>query len=257
MDVCGCKGCNLPVISLGMCNKHYQRNRKYGSPFSTMSHSGNMVGLSAPERFNLQFKPTEDCWIWAAATDSDGYGIFKGVYDGVPYQRAHRYSWALHNRRNVPKEALVCHKCDNPRCVNPDHLFLGTPGDNMRDKIAKHRHNIPKGELSPQAILTEADALKILADPRPYAQIAADYGVAATTIGSVKAKVSWAHLEVESVNGHNRGLSRRGKGSKLDEEKVRYIRASAEPGIELAERFGVSKGMITNIRKRRSWAHVA
>lgn len=257
MEICGCKECDLPVLALGMCNKHWQRNRKYGSPFALKSQSWEMRGLAAPERFGKQIKFTDNCWEWSGPTEKDGYGIFKGVYEGQSYQRAHRYSWALHNRQNVPKGMMICHRCDNPRCVNPDHLFVGDGGDNMRDKIAKNRHNIPKGELSISAILTEAQALVILADPRPYALIAVDYGVAATTIGSIKAKASWAHLEVESVkNPLARANNRKGKGTKLTEESARAILASTEPGSVLANRYGCSRGLITNIRKRRVWAHI-
>jgi hypothetical protein len=257
--ICCIKECDLPVLALGMCNKHWQRNRKYGSPAATMAHSGTMVGLSAPERFARQMKTAgpDECWPWAAGTDKDGYGIFRGVYDGVEYQRATRYSWALHNRQQVPKGILVCHSCDNPRCVNPNHLFLGTTLENNMDKIAKGRDGGPKGSLNHHAVLTEAQALEVLADPRPYAQIAADYGVTASTIGSVKAKSSWAHLDAPSVkNPHARANNRKGKGTKITAADVLAIRASQEMGVTLAKRYGVSPGLICNIIKRRTWAHV-
>lgn len=256
MKECCIKGCDLPVLCLGLCNKHWRRNRKYGSPVALKSHSGSMKGLSARERFDLQMKVTEDCWLWAAGCDKDGYGRFVAEYEGVKYQKAHRYSWALHNRQQVPKDMLVCHKCDNPRCVNPDHLFLGTPGDNMRDKIAKNRHNIPRGELAPKAILTEEQATAILVDPRPYAQMAADYGVAASTIGSVKSRHSWAHLEVEKVVKGPRISGKKGKGSKVNEAIVKEILASSKAGKDLAEQFGISRQLVCNIQKRRIWAHV-
>jgi hypothetical protein len=164
----------------------------------------------------------------------------------------------LHNKQNIPSGMLVCHKCDNPRCVNPDHLFLGTGLDNTRDMIAKGRHRYLNGAQAPNVILTEEQARKILGDPRPYAKIAADYGVAATTIGSIKARMSWAHLDVEVVkNPHPRANNRKGKGSKLTEADARAILTSTDSGRDLAERYGVSPGLITNIRKRRTWAHIA
>lgn len=256
MQLCGIKGCDLPVKALGLCNKHWHRNRKYGSPLALKSHSGTMKGLSARERFDLQMKVTEGCWIWAAGMDKDGYGRFRGEYDGRMYLTAHRYSWALHNRQQIPDGMLVCHKCDNPRCVNPDHLFLGTNTDNMRDKIAKNRHNAPRGALAPTAILTEEQARAILADPRPYAQIAADYGVAAPTIGSIKSRKSWAHIEVDHVVKGPRISPRRGKGSKVTEAIVKEILASSKAGKDLADQFGISRQLVCNIQKRRIWAHV-
>ena len=256
MKLCGIKGCDLPVLALGLCNKHWQRNRKYGSPMATKSHSGAMKGLSAKERFDLQIKLTDGCWLWAAATDKDGYGRFRGVYDGIAHTIAHRYSWELHNKQHIPKGMFVCHKCDNPRCVNPDHLFLGTPKENTQDMIAKDRRRNPKGEQVKKAILKESDVLLILADARPYAQIAADYGVAATTIGSIKSRHSWSHLEVDHVAKAKRIGPRKGKGLKVTEEIVREILASSMPGKDLAMKFGISRQLVSNIKARRNWAHV-
>lgn len=76
------------------------------------------------------------CWIWTASRNSYGYGNF--FYDGR-VQQAHRVSLKLF-RNTDAGELLVCHRCDNPRCVNPDHLFLGTHTDNARDKMKKGRH---------------------------------------------------------------------------------------------------------------------
>ncbi len=257
--VCGCKDCDLPVLALGMCNKHWQRNRKYGSPFAIKSHSGSMIGLPPEERFRRQMKfaSADECWIWAAGLDADGYGRFTGTIHGQQHHRAPRFAWALANGP-IPAAMLVCHRCDNPRCVNPAHLFLGSESDNMRDKISKGRHNMPRGEEHFRARITEEEAKLILADPRPYAQIAADYGIEASTVSSVKNRQSWAHLEVPAVkNPHPRANNRRGKGTKLTEEIVRQIKSSTESGKVLAARYGVSTGLICNILKGRTWAHVS
>lgn len=257
--ICCIVDCGRPVLARGMCNKHYVRNRKFGSPVAQMPRSAAMQGLSAPDRFAMQMKAgdADECWPWIAGKDRDGYGVFRGVYDGVMYGRATRYSWALHNRKQVPANMLVCHSCDNPSCVNPNHLFLGTDLDNMLDKIAKDRHNIPKGELNVRAVLTEKQAIAILADPRPYLQIAADYGVSDGTINDIKNKYSWKHLDAPAVKNPNaRLLNRRGKGTKLTAEKVSEIRASTESGVVLAAKYGVSKGMISAIKARLRWAHV-
>jgi DNA invertase Pin-like site-specific DNA recombinase len=86
------------------------------------------------------------------------------------------------------------HTCDNPSCVNPEHLFAGTNADNMRDKAQKGRSKVPVGEKHGKAILTEPQVRRILKDPRPYTEIATQYNVASSTIGSIEQRVSWRHL---------------------------------------------------------------
>jgi hypothetical protein len=93
------------------------------------------------ERFWLQVVKTDGCWLWTGAIDSNGYGKFALPR---PWRRvaAHRVSFALHNGELEPGK-FVCHACDNPPCVRPDHLFLGTQSDNMRDMLRKGRGRNP------------------------------------------------------------------------------------------------------------------
>lgn len=118
----------------------------------------NYVKGSVKDRFWAKVEKTATCWIWLASKDSKGYGWF-GIDKGNVL-RAHRFSWELHNGE-IPKyqkgkrdTLFVCHKCDNPSCVRPEHLFLGTNADNMRDMVLKHRSPSNKHELNPNARLT-------------------------------------------------------------------------------------------------------
>lgn len=97
----------------------------------------------------------------------------------------------------IPKGMEVCHKCDNHACINPEHLFLGTHQDNMRDMFNKGRQGIyasHKGEEHGQAKLTTQDVLKIKNDKRYCREIAKDYNVALCTIARIKKGTNWSHV---------------------------------------------------------------
>jgi hypothetical protein len=91
------------------------------------------------ERFWRKVRKTDGCWEWTASFRGLGYGQIK-VNQKMLY--AHRVSWEMANGP-IPDGLCVLHHCDNPPCVNPDHLFLGTQADNMRDKVRKNRQGFP------------------------------------------------------------------------------------------------------------------
>jgi len=98
------------------------------------------------------------CLLWTGAKYKDGYGCI-GVGRGTAL-RVHRVTWELEHGP-IPPGRLVCHKCDNPLCVNLEHLFLGSPLDNMRDMIQKGRHAQLAGERHPSCKLTDAQVKEI------------------------------------------------------------------------------------------------
>lgn len=100
------------------------------------------------ERFHEKYTidKVTGCWLWNKTFNSFGYGRFKLYKDGKKIRvMAHRLSWHIHHGR-IPKGLLVLHKCDVPRCVNPDHLFLGNHKANRDDAVSKNRCN-PRGGL--------------------------------------------------------------------------------------------------------------
>lgn len=88
-------------------------------------------------RFWKRVDKTNDCWLWKGGTDRAGYGVVRRAAKPI---RAHRLSWSLLMGEMPPSEVFVLHKCDTPRCVRPDHLFLGSAKDNSDDMVAKGRH---------------------------------------------------------------------------------------------------------------------
>ena len=100
-------------------------------------------------------EPNTGCWLWIGAPDSFGYGQIE--INGASY-RTHRLSWMIH-RGEITKGLVVCHRCDTPACVNPDHLFLGTHGDNVRDMHKKGR-NRPATKRCDPAIVQLAYLLR-------------------------------------------------------------------------------------------------
>lgn len=134
------------------------------------SYSGRFVPKSVKELFWDKIYKTETCWLWTGALTKAGYGR---AWEGKKAWKAHRLSWTLHTGE-ILKGLGVLHHCDNPPCVNPDHLFLGDHTVNMKDKFDKgrncygdsngsrtHPERRPRGDLSPVAVVTDERARTI------------------------------------------------------------------------------------------------
>jgi hypothetical protein len=147
-------------------------------------------------RFWANLDKSGDCWTWKLATrGAHGYGITK--WQGRSYA-THRVAWEL-THGPIPPGVLVCHHCDNPPCCRPDHLFLGTPRDNMQDMIAKGRARPPsrRGEAAGRALLTENQVRAIRrrhADGETMAALARDYRVGFGTVRNIVYRLNWAWL---------------------------------------------------------------
>lgn len=128
----------------------------------------------------------DDCWPFKC-TASYRYG---NLCLGYRQLYAHRIAWALAHKRD-PGKMLVCHTCDNPRCCNPAHLFLGTDADNMRDMHAK-------GRAVQVSLLTREQAIAIRDDQRPHSVIAAEYGVTAGHVSNIKIGHRWRSIRCDT-----------------------------------------------------------
>jgi hypothetical protein len=150
-----------------------------------------------------------DCWLWTAATFPSGYGVF-GNRRHFGTQRAHRIAYML-THGPIAAELVVCHRCDNPRCVNPAHLFIGTQAENQADKVRKgrqargdgqglrkHPGAAARGERQHLAVMT-AERVRELralhAQGVPQAALARRYGIGAQTVCSIVHRRTWRHVE--------------------------------------------------------------
>lgn len=136
------------------------------------------------------------CWEWTGHKDECGYGR---IQRGSRLVRLHRNAWE-DEHGEIPEGMCVCHKCDNPCCINLDHLFLGTHADNMRDKAEKGRVRsipFPLGEKNPSAKLTGQSVAQIkraLGAGRRRAELAVLHGVCTQTIDQIALGRIWRHV---------------------------------------------------------------
>jgi hypothetical protein len=129
-----------------------------------------------------------DCVLWGKALNRYGYGIRR---EGPKTYTAHRWSWSK-NVGDIPEGMCVLHKCDQRSCVNPDHLFLGTTGDNTRDMFAKGRG--PTGENHTSSKLTNEDIFFIRQSKSKGIHLAIQFGVTTGLISKIRLRQVWKHI---------------------------------------------------------------
>lgn len=188
--VCSVAGCGGTHRARGYCTKHYAKLRRYGDPTRVVKINGGTLS----ERFmahSAAIRKGEGCWEWVKEIGSFGYGVFS--YAGVN-RLAHRVSYEL-SIGEIPSGMIVRHKCDNPPCVRPGHLELGTLADNNRD--AARRGRTAHGERNARAVLTESQVREIrgLAGLVFHKDIAIMYGVSKSTVDSIIAGTLWRRVK--------------------------------------------------------------
>lgn len=145
-------------------------------------------------RFWSKVEKTDGCWIWRACIGRQGYGRFGLGSRASGTASAHHVAWEI---TNGPRGGLwVLHKCDNKACVRPEHLFLGTHADNMRDMVAKGRSL--SGERNAHARLTASDVAEIRALYVPRADVTAlaeKFGISRRTVHSIATGLRWKNIE--------------------------------------------------------------
>jgi hypothetical protein len=208
---------------------------------------------------NNQFKILKNtCWEWLGSLDKNGYGkVFS--------MGAHRYSWCSSRINTNIKNKIIRHTCDNPICVNPFHLRIGSAKDNSNDMILRNRSL--KGESHPDAILKDVDIpiiLKRLFDGDKLKNVAKHYKVTEANLYGIYQRKTWTHItknyDQEYFNIINKNLKMNTRRNKLIEEDIIKIRnlyyKKNMKKCELSRMFNVGPTTITNILDGTFWSYV-
>ena len=211
-DLCLADGdCSPGRLRMGLCSRHYKRMRTKG----TTATPPRTIPIAT--RFWAKVDTDGECWEWTARRYPTGYGSFYHSPEN-PVAYAHRVSWELHFGP-IPAEMWVCHLCDNPPCVRPDHLFLGSRQDNIADMWGKARGSrkgpgagvlrganhpyrrdpslIRRGEQRPHKLTAdEVETIRRLYAGGGFTHkaLAAEFGVHKSTISKLTLGNSWQHL---------------------------------------------------------------
>jgi predicted DNA-binding protein YlxM (UPF0122 family) len=215
------------------------------------------------QRFWKFVNKTDTCWLWTGATRGFGYGAINTGGKNGKTEAAHRASWLIHFG-DIPNDLCICHHCDNPLCVRPDHLFLGTRADNNHDMQNKGRASGgAQGEKHHQSKLTQEQVVEIRTafhkHPAKLQEIANQYGVTLQTIQRLIQGDSWQSAG-GPTNATNRRIGESNNHAVLTIQEVRAIRTEFATGKvsqkSLADKYHVSTQAIFNIVHRRTWKHI-
>lgn len=183
-----CANCSLEFTRL------ISRMKRAKRPFCSQSCAASFIA-PLEERFWARVQKTDGCWLWTGQKSEMGHGRLEDKMNGRQVLIAHRISWELHFGP-VPDGLCVLHDCDNPPCVNPSHLFLGTRTDNSDDKVSKNRQ--AKGVAFPQARLTDELVRELrqrrLSGATCY-QLARETGISRSVISRAVNGVTWRHVQ--------------------------------------------------------------
>lgn len=149
------------------------------------------ISKTIEERFWNKVIKTKGCWIWKGAMQRGGYGVISAGFWKGKIIAAHRFSWYLHSGK-YPNGKVVCHKCDNPACVKPAHLYIGTHADNVKDKVSKGRQAILTGKLSRKDVIK----IRTLCQTKEITQIeiSKKYNITRQFVYRIKKRLSFKHI---------------------------------------------------------------
>ena len=150
-----------------------------------------LVNIVPYDIFASHIEKTENCWLWKGRADKNGYGRFSYANNTV---LTHRFSYAKHNGE-FDDSLKVLHRCDNPPCLNPAHLFLGTQSANMQDMMQKKRYSKGSSRYNAKLDETKVKLIKgLLKQGEKGTAIARNFGVDQSVISDIKRGIMWRHV---------------------------------------------------------------
>lgn len=200
------------------------------------------------------------CFEWQRSRDCDGYAIGRKPGSRMTKRITRVMYEAV--RGPISPRAFVCHHCDNPPCINPAHLFLGTARDNSHDAMRKQR--LTHGEAVNTSVLSPDQVLEICSlyeSGLSATKIADRFSVAPNSVVLILKGRTWKSVDRPAVSIRNPQSPGEGNpASKLTADDVREIRRLEQIGRkhkQIASLFGVTAGCISSVARRRTWRHVA
>ncbi len=197
--VCAIDGCARPTWSRGWCSMHYKRWAANGDPELVTVRPKGMTPEDAFRHVMPGEPPAEDCWVWRGSSFTSGYGQIKV---GGRTIRVHKLAYRIFHG-DLLDGAVVRHTCDNPPCVNPNHLIAGTVADNNRDRAERGRSYRPVGQKNAAAQLTDAQVVEMralyAAGAVSQRQLGQRYGITQSTVSAIVRGQTWRHLLAAQV----------------------------------------------------------
>lgn len=193
MKTCSFVGCGKRAICKTYCGGHY-RQFKEGETLRPLQVQYR--GMSEIKRFLMRVNKSSsgECWPWTGSRQEKWHGQWRNANGDI--EPTHRAAWRLFVSE-IPKGMFILHKCDNPICCNPSHLFLGNQSDNCKDMWQKGRARPGKslGEKHGMSKVTAEIVRDIRSSSESGKSLADKYGISQTTVGDIRKRKSWNHLE--------------------------------------------------------------
>lgn len=211
--------------------------RKAGANFTFWNDCTPFEKEKIIEKFNISFIKSDGCWNWSRTKYEQGYGILHCCYFMI---RAHRLSWIINNEMAIPAGKVVRHTCDNPSCVNPDHLILGTQAENMNDMVERGRSLKPI-EYS-HIDLTEDKILSILNFKGSITDCAKANNVNFKVAWSIRNGQTWSHIhpQIERLKYIKRTI--------LSVDDIEFIKQSKLQKTQIAKMLSISTKTVRKIK---------